>query len=164
MTNKVDSQATAAPDEHVRFIETLEDETPRGAILVAAQFADLMLLRVLSAACLSPEIATKLLDDFNAPLGTFSTRILAAYALGLVPEDEHWNLEQLRKVRNYCAHSMGRILFTDDKVKSHIDNFRLPPEAASESPQYKLAFVLSGLRVWTMLAIRKVRRQNAGGP
>ena len=161
MQETPDSYVTDLDEETSRFVSVLVSETPRGAILVSAQFADIMLQRLLTTACRSTQAASKLLDDFNAPLGTFSTRILAAYAFGLLPADEYWNLEQLRKVRNYCAHNMGFITFEDDKVRCHIENLRVEPNLENESPTVKLAFTLGTLQTWcSMLTPRLEQRSH----
>lgn len=130
------------------FALTLARETPRGAILVAMQYADMLLTRLLTKACLTPNLAAKLLNDFNAPLGTFSNKILAAYAFGLLPEQEYLNLEQLRKVRNYCAHHFGEIHLDDDKVRSHCENMKVPPGYEKDPLPKKLSMVIGMLQSW----------------
>lgn len=157
MPNKPEGADDVEP-ERERFMRALRGETPRGEILIAAQFADIMLMRLLTTASIPREIASKLLDDFSSPLGTFSTRIMAAYAFGLLPDDKdwnlYWNLEQLRKVRNYCAHTMEAITFDDDKVRSHLENLGQPPSVRVEESKpelivrYRIAYVLGSLSAW----------------
>ena len=48
--------------------------------------------------------AAVLVDGFNAPLGTFSSRIRTVHALGLVTDVQLQGLEVLREVRNRFAH------------------------------------------------------------
>lgn len=130
-----------------RFMLLLLRESPRGAILIAGEFANALLERLLRSACFSDSLADSLLDDFNAPLGTFSTRILAARAFGLLPESLYWNMEQLRKLRNYCAHEFGDITFDDAKVRAHVDNFRLLP-GTDTAPKVKLGAAVAALESW----------------
>jgi DNA-binding MltR family transcriptional regulator len=58
----------------------------------------------------------KLLDDPNAPLGTFSSRLEACYALGLIDNYEHSEINLLRKVRNDFAHSKHGISFKTERI------------------------------------------------
>lgn len=47
----------------------------------------------------------ELVDGFNAPLGTFSARTKAAFALGLISAEQHKDINLIRKIRNEFAHS-----------------------------------------------------------
>ncbi|MGA1982667.1 MAG: MltR family transcriptional regulator [Acidobacteriaceae bacterium] len=57
----------------------------------------------------------KLVDGFNAPLGAFSARILAAYALGILEETEYQECERIRKIRNEFAHNV-KASFKSQKI------------------------------------------------
>jgi len=48
----------------------------------------------------------RLVEGFSAPLGTFSTRTAAAFALGLITEREFKECGTLRQIRNRFAHDM----------------------------------------------------------
>ncbi len=50
------------------------------------------------------DAAKRLVEGFNAPLGTFSTRNTAAFSLGLISEREFKEIEILRRIRNRFAH------------------------------------------------------------
>jgi hypothetical protein len=56
----------------------------------------------------------ELLDGANALLGTFSSRIRACFALGLISAGEHHDLELIRKVRNSAAHFTNGNMFSFD--------------------------------------------------
>jgi hypothetical protein len=79
-----------APPEILRlatFLNEFYEETDRGAVLMAASILDEVLLSLIQAFLVDTPKSKKLLDDFNAPLGTFSSRILAAYAMGLLKNE-----------------------------------------------------------------------------
>jgi len=57
-------------------------------------------------------------EDVNAPLGSFGSRIVAAYAVGLIDKAERDALRKLKKVRNLFAHKLGRS-FADDDIAAH---------------------------------------------
>lgn len=57
-------------------------------------------------------------EDMNAPLGSFGSRIVAAYAVGLIDKPERDALRRLKKIRNLFAHRLGRS-FSDQDVAAH---------------------------------------------
>ena len=73
------------------FIEFLDDfnkETERGAALSSMAYIDHLLERTLAAFLIPNDSGAALTTGFNAPLGTFSARIAACHAMGLISEDE----------------------------------------------------------------------------
>lgn len=127
MTKKKMAPADAARmelrenDVHV----ALDAETPRARILIAAEYVSEILEVLLRNVMVTRESGDRLLDSFSAPLGTLSMRIEAAHAFGLISEDDYFNLGQLNKVRNHCAHHIGEIRVDDPKVLAHFSNLRL---------------------------------------
>ncbi len=71
-----------------RLTDTLHDHDERGLMLSLAAFAQEALGRLIEAFVLPVEASKDLLTGFNAPLGTFSSRIKASYALGLINEEQ----------------------------------------------------------------------------
>jgi hypothetical protein len=69
-----------------RFFDELQRETDRGLPLVAAALVDEKLLDALRSFFVSSKAADRLLVDPNAPLGAFSARIDACFALALIDE------------------------------------------------------------------------------
>jgi mannitol operon repressor len=67
------------------FLHEFSKESDCGAALVAASMLDGRLEDILSAFFVDGKTAEGLLNGFNAPLGTFSSRASAAFALGLIP-------------------------------------------------------------------------------
>lgn len=108
----------------VDFLPELNRESDRGQSLVACSFLDDLLKRILSAHFAHQEVGLKLVEGFNAPLGTFSTRIAAAFALGLVTEREYRELEILRRIRNRFAHEI-HIAFDTNAVRDLCGNLSM---------------------------------------
>jgi mannitol operon repressor len=102
--------------EFVEFLVLLGKESERGAVVIAATLIDDLLGQTILAFLVDHKEAGRLLDGFNAPLGTFASRILAAFALGLLSEEEYRECENIRKVRNIFAHNI-HTSFGDQKVK-----------------------------------------------
>jgi histone deacetylase complex regulatory component SIN3 len=98
------------------FLEELNKETERGAALASAAFVDDLVQQILSAFLLETESAANLLNGFNAPLGSFSARIAAAHAMGLISDAEQRECDLIRKVRNEFAHKI-KMSFDDKRVQ-----------------------------------------------
>ena len=92
--------------EFKAFLTELNKETPRGAALVSATMIDDLLGRCIRAFLVDDRDGHSLVDGFNAPLGSFSARIVAAHALGLLSDVECAECQIIRKVRNAFAHDV----------------------------------------------------------
>lgn len=92
--------------EFLGFLDKLKAESERGAVLVSTGFLEEQLRQVLAAFLIEDKAAASLLEGSNAPLGTFSARITACFAMGLISQAEHHDLHQLRRIRNDFAHSI----------------------------------------------------------
>ncbi|TAL21927.1 MAG: transcriptional regulator, partial [Aquabacterium sp.] len=104
-------------EDLAKFVAELKRETDRGLPLVGAALIDDRLTETLrSFFCESPS-ASKLIDDANAPLGTFSSRTEMCFALGLVDEYEYTEIGLIRKVRNEFAHAKHGITFSSPRVQ-----------------------------------------------
>ena len=99
------------------FLEEFNKETARGAALAAAAFLDDLLEQVLTAFLIANDSRKSLTNGFNAPLGTFSARIAACHAMGLISDHEAAECDLIRKVRNEFAHKV-KMSFNDDRVRS----------------------------------------------
>ena len=62
------------------------------------------------------DVANKLVCGGNAPLGTFSARIAACLALGLITSSEKQDLNIIRGIRNEFAHREHGLNFSDGKI------------------------------------------------
>lgn len=113
--------------EHVQkfmgFLEDFNKETERGAALSAAAYLDDLLGQILSSFCV-PNSSGKTLasSEGKAPLGTFSARLQACHALGLISDSEFAQCDLVRKVRNEFAHKV-KMSFENDRVKGLCSTF-----------------------------------------
>ncbi len=116
------------PPEHLKpFMDLLHEmnkESPRGSVLVCAAMLDNQLEQCIRARLVDHPDVSKLTTGFNAPLGTFSSRIVSALALGIVSTDEYHDLEIVRGIRNDFAHRLG-MGFDDQSIKDRCANLRL---------------------------------------
>lgn len=98
------------------YLDLLHKESDRGKVLISTGFIEEQLKDVLQAFMLKGKVATELLTSANAPLGTFSSRISACYALGLISDDEHNDLTLVRRIRNDFAHDIHTTFETPNVV------------------------------------------------
>ena len=98
------------------FVTEVRSETDRGCALLAAAVMDELLLILLKSHCLEGKVSGELLEGATAPLGTFSSRIAAAYCFGLLTKDEFKDLHLVRKVRNEFAHRLQGLKFDSNHI------------------------------------------------
>jgi DNA-binding MltR family transcriptional regulator len=56
----------------------------------------------------------------NGPLNTFSSRILIAYHLGWINNEQRGRLNAFRSIRNAFAHRAFEISITDPEIRGHL--------------------------------------------
>lgn len=101
--------------EFLAFLPELQKESDRGVILISCSFIDELLRRTLTGYFIENTSVQTLLDGFNAPLGTFASRIAACHALGLISDREYEECEMFRRVRNRFAHEI-HVSFEDQSL------------------------------------------------
>ena len=98
------------------FVAELGTASPRAKAIVAASVLDKILARFLEKEFVDAKTAKRLVRRPYAPLGTFSARIDAAYALRLINKTQYDVLSKVRAVRNHFAHSVN-CSFSDDEIR-----------------------------------------------
>jgi hypothetical protein len=105
-----------------RMNDELSGESDRAAAIVGCALLDARLAELLSEFLIENEDGRSDLlnsEDANAPLGSFGSRIIAAYAVGLIDQPERDALRRLKKIRNRFAHSPLCVDFTDQAISAH---------------------------------------------
>jgi hypothetical protein len=108
----------------LRFLSELERESDRGMVLIATSYIDNLLKQTIAAFLIPGAAQTSLLQGFNAPLGTLSTRIAAAASLGLISSREAKEADRLRKIRNIFAHQV-HVSFADQNIAILCQNLEM---------------------------------------
>jgi hypothetical protein len=103
-----------------RLMSLTNDEDDRGLALSMAAFSENCLGRLLIAYMCDEKASFDLVEGFNAPLGTFSSRIKAGAALGLLSKNQQADLDLARKVRNEFAHSWEDCSFEKQNIKDWV--------------------------------------------
>jgi hypothetical protein len=162
-----DNNYTDAVNKLKDLLHGLDD---RGLVLSLAAFAEDALGFLLKSYLLDSPVSLKLIEGFNAPLGTFSSRINAAYALRLITKDQFNDLEKLRKIRNEFAHNWQPLNFSDSKISNLIKGMNYSgiegrfPETQSEKIQRLFFCLLIEISVIaSRMEKEKVRDKVIGG-
>lgn len=141
--------------------KSLRDLDDRGLVLSLAAFAEEALGELLKAFLISSDATLQLIEGFNAPLGTFSSRIKAAYATGLITKEQFLDLERLRKIRNEFAHTWKSVDISNQKIATLIDSMEysriddLFPETLHEKIRSSMSCLLVEIRSSTHQIIKK---------
>lgn len=89
-----------------RYYELIKSESDRGGVLIAASLLENILETKISERLVpSTQRKDPLLHGANAPLGNFSSKIEAAYRLGIIWKEMRDLLSLFRRLRNDFAHS-----------------------------------------------------------
>jgi hypothetical protein len=93
-------------EEFEEFINQFMEESDRAAVILGASKLEDLLGRLLSRYMVAGYTDDDPLLKKDGPLGTFSSRIYAAYRLGLIDTEFAKVLHLVRKIRNEFAHEV----------------------------------------------------------
>lgn len=88
-------------------------------VIVGVSRLDEQLRELIRVAARHPKVAEELLGD-DRSLGSFSSRIKLAYALGYLDKTRYQQLTALRKIRNFAAHGSRTIKFSEPPISDHV--------------------------------------------
>lgn len=147
-----------------RLQKALGDSDERGLVLSLAAFAEDALGDLIAAFLIPGDQADSLLKGFNAPLGTFSARIRMAFAVGLINQNQHDDLDRLRKIRNAFAHDWRPKSLADQAIASHVTalNFGTLTETFPETPIAKVRSTIGDLLVELRSATNQIAKHGNG--
>lgn len=153
----VDSPAPNCPlslssEWRLDVIEELNNENDRGIALIGAAYIDTALKSLLEASMAGDiGVAQMLFEGPNAPLGTFSSRIILAYGLGHIGPNYFATLNAIRTVRNAFAHLRRRLEFEDPEIRVIIEStFKIPYILPDPPPDLSL---MRNRYIWTSAMI-----------
>jgi len=147
------------------FLSEFNQESDRGAVLNAAAILDEWLEKILKEFFADNKTSENLIKGFNAPLGTFSSKVAAAHALGLIQDNEVEEITIIRKIRNEFGHNWKGISFESQKIKDLANNLPWlgPKELEAESDSrarfnFAIAILLTDL-MWRARLVKKEKRE-----
>lgn len=106
------------------FLDGLNSESDRGAVLISSSYLEDRLGELIRRFLVEGSDGKALIDDFNGPFGTFSARIKGSHALGIIADAERDRLDTIRRIRNEFAHSLSAS-FAQQRIGSLTRNLKL---------------------------------------
>ena len=154
------------------FYEELQNESPRGAVIIASAFLDAQLRNLISKFLIDDsKIVDELLgseDKPDRPLSSFSSRIRAAYCLGLIGKSMYDDLDAIRKIRNKFAHKMHGYTFDEPEIVSWCKSLKLAKMITDAIPDYPNThgsmFLLGVTQLASGLALKTVEAGRSRRP
>ena len=128
--------------EFKSFLSEFTKESDRGAVLIAASLLDELLKAILKAFFVESKVSTELLDGFNAPLGSFASRIAAAYALGLIQKSEFDEITLIRKIRNQFSHKWKDVTFDSSPIRDFCKRLLASSSVKEKDPRARFYIAL----------------------
>jgi DNA-binding MltR family transcriptional regulator len=101
-----------------KFLDVLNKSSDLGVVLVATSYLDAAVGALLHKFLIESRVSDKLLDVRGGPLGTFTARSDAAYALALIDKPLYQDLTKIAEIRNAFAHHHLELDFRDSAVAS----------------------------------------------
>lgn len=151
------------------FSQEFNNESDRGAAMVAASRLDEVLSQVLLAFMADSTVSKGLLEGPNAPLGSLSSRIEMCFSLGLIEEREYRELNMIRKIRNEFGHRWRDVGFDSAPIADlcRALPWRGPEDIRERPPRgvfnFAVCMLLSDL-VWRERLVRRERRTQKEWP
>jgi DNA-binding MltR family transcriptional regulator len=147
----------------VHVVETLDDESDRGMVLILSGFLEEALKTMLVGFFQVGAKTEALFESGNPALGTFSARINLCHALGIINDKEREDLDMVRGLRNDFAHEVGAS-FSVESISARINNLSnvVDKKGGEPTPRLRYQFAAIGLIIGILRRLehfRKNRRQ-----
>lgn len=147
------------------FGEEFRAESDRAAAILGAALLDECLRQLIASFLIDDSTKVDKLLSVDRPLGTFSSRRLAAYCMGLIGEDEYHDLQIVGRIRNDFAHDLHGLSFSTQAVADRCGELRVPKALApiggtfSARTQFtiSIAFLTAELRPRTLEQVQHRR-------
>lgn len=156
---KINYKRANSFDDLKGFRAEINKGNDRTAAIVASSYLDECLRQLLKAFLIddNKKVGELVGDERNndCPIGTFSSRILTCYCLGLIAKHEMHDLTLIRKIRNYFAHSLHGASFDDEKIVSYCSDLIVGKSAPKKwNLDHRRKFTFSSLYIATYLKVR----------
>lgn len=142
-------------EEIDKLQDSLAEESDRGMALISSALAELGLFWAIYRRMpyLGEEVKAQTFIGVGAPLGSFSSRIIIARAMGIIGPETETLLNQVRQIRNAFAHALRSLDFENDRIKLECERLKLPsmhmkllkPKTAREQFRVACSYLYSEL-------------------
>ncbi|CAE6864526.1 hypothetical protein IQ288_05105 [Burkholderia sp. R-69980] len=106
-----------------RFINEVEGESARGAVLTIVSFIDELLIDILNSYFPNKSHSERLLCELDGCLSTIMHRANIAFALSLLREREFKAIKALARIRNEFAHKWDGTSFDNKVISKFVNSF-----------------------------------------
>jgi hypothetical protein len=120
------------------IIKEIEQQTDRGAALIATSYLEHRLLLAIQARTVRNEKIESEIYKGAGPLGSLSAKIDLGLLLGIYDVVVHKILDTIRRIRNEFAHKATPINFSSEKIAALCKNIELAGEVLLEDPTGKV--------------------------
>lgn len=146
------------------FYEELQNESERGAVIIAGAFLDAQLKDLITKFFIDEPKTVEGLLDTDRPLSSFSSRIKVAYCLGLISKSMYDDLNAIRKIRNNFAHQMHGYTFDDPQIVSWCKSLKLAKMITDEISHFpnthRTMFLLGVTQLASQLALKALAAER----
>jgi DNA-binding MltR family transcriptional regulator len=118
------------------FLSDFQAESDRAAAVLGPAFLDDLLKALITAVAVDAKYVEERLLESSRPLGSFSARIDAAFAFGMISARDHSDLDAIRKIRNQFAHLSTPLSFDDPPIRDRCNQFRCVEERFTALPSF----------------------------
>jgi hypothetical protein len=141
----------------VKLADELSNESDRAAVIISATILDDTLTRLLAKRfTFTPdEKQFDYIFRYEGPLGAFSHRIEVAHLFGFIDDITRGQLDDIREMRNACAHSSQPMNFGTKELANVARRFfkaNLLPLPTDTQDHIRLAFQTEFIILFTILS------------
>ncbi len=112
---------------HGQIFESLKNESDRAKLILVTSWIDYFLrVKLQNEFSKGNKKARKDLFSTNGPFATLSSKLNLAFCAGWIDSDVYHDIQIIRKLRNYCAHSIENISFNEERIRKEIEKFLVP--------------------------------------
>ena len=108
------------------FGDEFRAESERAAAILGAALLDECLRQLIAGFLVDDSKEVDRLMGVDGPIGSFSSRRLLAYCMGLIGKTEYLDLEIIGRIRNDFAHDLHGLSFSSQSVRDRCGELRLP--------------------------------------
>ena len=113
---KTQTETLAKSKDFQGFLDELQNESDRSSAIIGAAFLDEHLKQLLTNYLVDDVKEVALLLSSESSLGSFGSRIRAAYCMGLLSSEYFESLKLIKDIRNAFAHQLHGRRFSDGDI------------------------------------------------
>ena len=137
-------------DVQHRLELALENESPRGMVLLSLSWIDHMLERKLAAEfCRGSRKERESLFTVGGPFHGLSAKMQIAYCAGWIGDDLYHDLKILRGIRNNLAHRIEACSSNANEIREKLEQLRSPHEIYSDWMMVRVAEIPDGIILYS---------------